>query len=114
MNNEEISIKFIYNNEEKGSLSCKPGENLKEIFQKFASEHGIDFNKILFEYNGQRLIKEDYAKTIAQYFGPSKSDFLLTIKDNPNYTPEVPDNINPVQVQTVGPLKEEEKVNTVI
>ena len=58
MNNQLIKVKFIYDDQKKNSVNCKPDEKIKEVCLKFTKQNLIDFNKAQFILSGKVLEKK--------------------------------------------------------
>ena len=76
MSNREITVKFTYEAEDKGSLKCKPEEKIKDVCQKFASENGIDFNNVNILFKGTALVESNSNKTLDQLISNIDQDVL--------------------------------------
>ena len=118
MEDNKIKAKFEYNSQ-KIEIICKPDDKIKEIFQKAAEQNELDFEKIYFLLNGQKLLNEEYDKPLSQFVSSHNSNtlsFLIEIipgKTEVVKKPKIPDkkindipNTSPIINTIREPIKE--------
>ena len=65
---EDNKIKSIFKyKSQKIEIICKPDDKINEICEKAAEQNELDFEKIYFLLNGQKLLNEEYDKPLSQF-----------------------------------------------
>ena len=83
MGNKIIKVNFIYESHPNISFECEQKQKLKDIFEEFASQNGINLNSIYFIINGQKLTESDFDKSLKEFITPKNKDELnIFVYDN--------------------------------
>ena len=73
-----IKVNFTYESHPNISFECTQKQKLKDIFEEFASQNGINLNSIYFIINDKKLTESDIDKSIKEFITP-KNNYELNI-----------------------------------
>ena len=96
-----VNVKFIYDNNVK-ILKCNSNWNMRKICEKFTLDIGIDIDSVFFLFNGEKIKREDFNKSLMQYINKYNINVLnilvFNIDSNQNQSAHIIFSINSEQI----------------